>query len=123
MEVGGVGGGGGGEGGGGEGGGKGGGDGGGGEGGGGEGGGEGGDLERGAEAEEAGRKPHCAGTPYMAVSEPDPPSWHAVLVARGPEAPHHIGGGGDEGGGGEGDGGGGDGGYLKRAPQSVQSVP
>ena len=68
-------------------------------------------------------KPHCAGTPYMSVSEPDPPSWHAVLVAWVHESSHHIGGGGDEGGGGEGDGGGEDGGYLKRAPQSVQSVP
>ncbi len=34
-----------------------------------------------------------------------------------------MGGGGSEGGGGDGEGGGGDGGNLKRAPQSVQSVP
>ena len=68
-------------------------------------------------------KSHCAGTPYMSVSEPGPPSWHAVLVAWVHESSHHIGGGGDEGGGGEGDGGGGDGGDMERAPQSVQSVP
>ena len=34
-----------------------------------------------------------------------------------------LGGGAGEGGGGDGEGGGGDGGNMKRAPQSVQSVP
>ena len=64
-------------------------------------------------------KSHCAGTPYMSVSEPGPPSWHAELLANAHVLVHHIGGGedgGDEGSGesggkgGGGEGGGGEGG-------------
>ena len=113
----GEGGGGGGEGGGGEGGGLGGGEGGGGEGGG---------KKRGPQSVQSVPKMHCAGVPYKAVRDPGPPSWQTPLPAKGHELSHAIGGGGEGGGGeggGDGDGGGGDGGYLKRAPQSVQSVP
>jgi len=55
-------------------------------------------------------KSHCARKPYKAVSDPGPPSWHAVLLAFVQESSHKIGG---EGGGGR----------KKRRPQSVQSVP
>jgi hypothetical protein len=37
---------------------------------------------------------HCAGVPYKAVSKPDPPSWHAPLLAKDPhELLHAMGGG------------------------------